>query len=528
MQVIPLILFVTILILKVRNSVQQRCNEILSGKDYPGWDIPSYSPLSGLQTAEACRQKCEQTNDCYTWAFRSTDRACFLKYPMSSSPVDNSIITSGKCSPPSAPKRCTERLHNKNQIFGDIASYNPIRNLQLEECIDKCNNLPQCSKWTWNKNNHDCWLKTVEAYALNDDNSCVSGSCAKFFETLVGKDYVGYDIAPFNPIPNVQTLYDCIFTKCDKTPGCFAYSYRPNTKDCYLKGVTNGIANDDNGVITGQVLTPIVQIPNGIRCKTLMMGQDYWGGDAKIYYNVPQIFDCMAKCEQSLDAVKCTYIPATRECFIKTADTQPMSQKTGIYSSFCGQSTCRWTPCHSLLDDLKTCAWQLCESLAKTEYCCNDCTYIARHENNWGKCHSILDGSICPPDLKTCKWKSCDTFNKQEYCANDCAEKISRCYWSQCRGKLDFSSACPNGMGASEQTMAITDMHDCTILPGIVAPSIPVKDHCWADGLIGDEQESKENKCFGHGSKSDREKICPTDMFTCYHDYDRFCCTNSC
>ncbi|CAF1140433.1 unnamed protein product [Rotaria sp. Silwood1] len=220
------------------SNVQQRCNEILPGKDYPGWDIPSYNPLFGLQTVETCRQKCEQTQDCYTWAYRSTDQACFLKYPMTNAPVDNNVITAGRCSPPSAPTRCTERLDNKNQIFGDIVPYNPIRNLQLEECIDRCNNLPQCLKWTWNKNNHDCWLKTIEAYPLNDDNSCISGSCTKFFETLVGKDYVGYDIVPFNPIPNVQTLYDCIFNKCDKTQGCFAYSYKPNTKECYLKGVT--------------------------------------------------------------------------------------------------------------------------------------------------------------------------------------------------------------------------------------------------------------------------------------------------
>ncbi|CAF3448804.1 unnamed protein product [Rotaria sp. Silwood1] len=150
-------------------------------------------------------------------------------------PMDKQGPMSGKCVPPT---RCTERLDNKNQIFGDIVPYNPIRNLQLEECIDRCNNLPQCLKWTWNKNNHDCWLKTIEAYPLNDDNSCISGSCTKFFETLVGKDYVGYDIVPFNPIPNVQTLYDCIFNKCDKTQGCFAYSYKPNTKECYLKGVT--------------------------------------------------------------------------------------------------------------------------------------------------------------------------------------------------------------------------------------------------------------------------------------------------
>ncbi|CAF4739120.1 unnamed protein product, partial [Rotaria sp. Silwood1] len=512
---------------------QQRCNEILPGKDYPGWDIPSYNPLFGLQTVETCRQKCEQTQDCYTWAYRSTDQACFLKYPMTNTPVDNNVITAGRCSPPSAPTRCTERLDNKNQIFGDIVPYNPIRNLQLEECIDRCNNLPQCLKWTWNKNNHDCWLKTIEAYALNDDNSCISGSCVKFFETLVGKDYVGYDIVPFNPIPNVQTLYDCIFNKCDKTQGCFAYSYKPNTKECYLKGVTNGIASDSNGVITGQVLTPMIPIPNGIRCKTLLMGQDYWGGDVKIKRDVTNVFDCMKICEQSLDTVKCTYRPETRECFIKGTDSQPLSNKIGIYSSFCGQSVCMWTQCHSLLDgsscpsNLKTCTWELCDGFVKREYCCNDCTYTARHENNWGKCHSIFEGSIYPPELKTCTWKYCDWANKQEYCANDCSEKITRCYWSRCHDKFDLASACPDGMETSQRTL--TNCNDYIILPGYYPPVFSRKDYCCADGLIGYEQQSNEQKCYTYYDMSQRDKTCPTGMFTCSGEYSsRYCCTNSC
>ncbi|CDJ49395.1 hypothetical protein, conserved [Eimeria brunetti] len=136
----------------------------------------------------------------------------------------------------SGPKKCYQMMsrcdeNNIEYAGGDIRQ---ITTKDAETCRVECSREPQCFIFTYNRENSNCWLKTIGAVAGRRAAGFkgVSGAKNGCIRWAEGKVYYrGVTIKEIKDLPSETSCY----LQCQFHPKCVAFSYLVDQKLCSLK-----------------------------------------------------------------------------------------------------------------------------------------------------------------------------------------------------------------------------------------------------------------------------------------------------
>jgi hypothetical protein len=134
---------------------------------------------------------------------------------------------------------------------------------------------------------------------------CLGTSCG----TLeVNIDYPGNDITS-NFTSNVQGCCD----ECSNVEGCVAYSWSSEDGTCYLKSDKSDPV-DSPGTYSAVLGTSF--------CSFIENDVDYFGNDIGYvyFYNTASVEDCCISCRLYTGCKYFTYLPDTKDCWLKSSD----------------------------------------------------------------------------------------------------------------------------------------------------------------------------------------------------------------
>ena len=164
-----------------------------------------------VANAAACQALCASNVRCRFFTM-SANKDCFLKSGIDGLPIEvesRGGWTSGnkKCVEPVG--RCSEADYD--YPFGDIYPGKPLSSSDPQQCMNWCNEEPQCRLWLLNKGNGRCWLKTIKGFSgRTTAASAEAGSrlgCAKCLRG--GIEYSGPIVSKGNMPSETQCQLAC-------------------------------------------------------------------------------------------------------------------------------------------------------------------------------------------------------------------------------------------------------------------------------------------------------------------------------
>jgi hypothetical protein len=122
-----------------------------------------------------------------------------------------------------------------------------------EECLADCSLTMNCKSWTWKTDSLECWLKSdvggFEALSIS-----VSGFCQGYWPPKslgCGTTMPGWDNYGENMNDGATNILDHQFScrsYCAFTPGCFGWTWKTDSKQCWLKSRTDTPSRSSNSV----------------------------------------------------------------------------------------------------------------------------------------------------------------------------------------------------------------------------------------------------------------------------------------
>jgi hypothetical protein len=194
-----------------------------------------------------------------------------------------------------------------------------------EECQSACASDGRCAAYTYRLDDRTCYLKGAVP-APSQDRNAVSGfktggqgwtggggGWGGRLSEQWGLDRRGGDYTSFA----ARDLRQCQ-SQCLEQPQCRAYTFRRDTRECFLKSVVNSPRRDD-GVVTG---TKGGGGGGGFGRLTEERGFDRRGGDYNGFAS-PGVPACKQACAGDRRCRAYTYRFDTRECFLKDRVYRP-------------------------------------------------------------------------------------------------------------------------------------------------------------------------------------------------------------
>lgn len=192
-----------------------------------------------------------------------------------------------------------------------------------EECQSACAGDGRCAAYTYRLDDRTCYLKGAVP-APSQDRNAVSGfktgsegwqggegrGWGGRLSEQWGLDRRGGDYTSFV----ARDLRECQ-SQCLEQRQCRAYTFRRDTRECFLKDVVNPTRRDD-GVVTG------AKGGGGLGRLSEERGFDRRGGDYNSFVS-PGLPACKRACAEDRRCRAYTYRLDTRECFLKDRVYRP-------------------------------------------------------------------------------------------------------------------------------------------------------------------------------------------------------------
>ncbi len=222
------------------------------GADLRGADYNQF-PANG---ADACRAICARDGRCAAYTYRLDNRQCYLKSAVPPWSADRNAVSgfkSGSQGWTGGGWGWSGRLTEQWGLDRRGGDYTSFVARDLRECQRQCVEQPQCRAYTFRRNSRECFLKSAVMPERRDDNVVTGvkpggigggGGFGRLTEERGydrrGGDYRGFASPDFR---------DCKRT-CGEDRRCRAYTYRFDTRECFLKDRVAPASRDDR-TLTG-------------------------------------------------------------------------------------------------------------------------------------------------------------------------------------------------------------------------------------------------------------------------------------
>jgi len=240
-QQMRLLLIAALLTLAASAASAQRMTE-QAGIDFKGADYSSF----GARGPEECRELCARDRRCAAYTYRLRDHQCYLKSAVPRGREDRNAISGFKTGLLEG-GRLSEEV-GLDYRGGDYTSFIAR---ELRECKRLCADQPQCRAYTFRLDSNECFLKNLVG-PLQRDRNTVTGVKGGFgggiggggrLSEERGLDHPGGDYNSFAS----GDVRDCKHA-CFEDRRCRAYTYRFDSRECFLKDRVYPAARDSRAV----------------------------------------------------------------------------------------------------------------------------------------------------------------------------------------------------------------------------------------------------------------------------------------
>merc|ERR1711972_1113916 len=128
---------------------------------------------------------------------------------------------------------------------------NNIKN-SAYECKQQCESMSTCKAYTWKTDSKQCWLESSfsgqTSDSLSESGTCVTDTTPQPSESCTGPtqglDWLNNNnIEPMGNNNIKSSAYECK-QQCESTSNCKAYTWKTDSKQCWLKSSFSGQTSD--------------------------------------------------------------------------------------------------------------------------------------------------------------------------------------------------------------------------------------------------------------------------------------------
>ncbi|PFH35770.1 PAN domain-containing protein [Besnoitia besnoiti] len=382
--------------------------------DYQGFDIKK---LEGqCSSAKMCQSMCQGTTGCSFWSYVSSTNSCYLKSHLALNGHQSNESTLGIVSGPAfCPIQPICREENVDYAGYDVQKIESGDVASATQCQALCEQLPECSFWTWVSYTRHCYLKNHYALIGRDAGPAAAGMtsgpkrCTAVPQACheYNVDYRGHDVKKLESGKVLSA--DTCRALCQVDHSCHYWTWVRATNNCYLKDQYAPLGRIQDGSTAGMV-------SGSRRCGEQFAGSCYESGVDYYGYDIEKLETgevttpsaCQALCKGRTGCYYWTWVKTTQSCYLKNPYAlQGWLRNSSTMDKISGAKDCVPAPptCHELdvdyrgfdvqkLETNSINSYVECQSLCEANERCFYWTWVSQKKSCYLKDHGALLGRV--------------------------------------------------------------------------------------------------------------------------------------